>query len=389
MASFDPTNTFDSTPVLKEAKHKLLNVTVNGLKLRSQDIIDIQVNYNDIIKGRITFVDTMNLTELAPLTYALIFIELIDINDNKISLDCIMTSLDVLRLKNNQINVTMKFEDYIANTLSNTFISKAYSDKSMLEIYSDLIEMAGGTASYYMEIDDKKIDNIVTPANMSVLDFIMQQNKFSNILMFSDRDGIHLSSRKFSDFGAIHEPTEFDFTLNSDPKYPHWNILEYNGKVSNFKSTQRAVNANRSMLSIKDLKYDPEEISAESAYESQNVNSTFGMGDLKLPDLVESIGSREISHLFDNELIGKNIDYRDIINKQQQLTVAIQGLNITRMYTKIKLVIPRAQSVQTQESDEVFSAVYVVTGVIDKLIAGNFFQFLELSVADYSAGNPE
>jgi len=387
--SFNPTDTFDSTPVLKEAKHKLLNVTVNGLKLRSQDIIDIQVNYHDIIKGRVTFVDTMNLTELAPLTYALILIELIDINDNKISLDCIMTSLDVLRLKNNQINVTMKFEDYIANTLNNTFISKAYSKKTMLEIYADLIDMAGGTASYYMEVDDKKIDNIITPANMSVLEFIKQQNKYTNILMFSDRDGIHLSSRKFSDFGAIHEPKEFDFTLNLNSKYPHWNILEYNGKVSNFKSTQRAVNANRSMLSIKDLKYDPEEISAKTAYDSQEINSTFGMGELKLPDLVESVGVREISHLFDNELMGNNVDYRDIINKQQQLTIVIQGLNITRMYTKIKLIIPRAQSVQTQEADEVFSAVYVVTGVIDKLITGNFFQFLELSAADYAAGNPE
>lgn len=101
---------FDGTPALVESQYSLLNININGLVLRSQDILDIQINYEDIIRGRVAFVDTMNLSELAPLTYALINIDIIDINKNKVTISAVVTDVKVLRLKNNQLNIVLKFE---------------------------------------------------------------------------------------------------------------------------------------------------------------------------------------------------------------------------------------------------------------------------------------
>lgn len=380
---------FDGTPALVESQYSLLNININGLVLRSQDILDIQINYEDIIRGRVAFVDTMNLSELAPLTYALINIDIIDINKNKVTISAVVTDVKVLRLKNNQLNIVLKFEDIVANTLRSTYLSKSFKSKTLLQILESLFEYVGVGAKFYHDLSDHVYDYFITPANISLLDFVQSQIKISNVVMFSDRDGIYLVSRVLLNYSQLPAPEEYDFTLNRNNQYPHWNILEYDGNVSRTKETMKVVDSNLYVTNVKDLSYKPTKIKVQDVYETQKVNGYMGFKDVKFFDIFGGIGTKEISHVFYNDIIGSEEDYRDIINNQQKIEIVVQGLNVLRMYTKIKISLPRAVGIQSQESDETFSAVYVVVGVVDKLIGGNFLQFLTLNVSDYGKGSDE
>lgn len=380
-------NEFDTSPALLEAQYKSLNITINGLILRSQDLIDIQINYEDIIRGRLSFVDTLNISELAPLTYAFINIDLKDLNNNELKLNAIATDVRVGRLKDNQINIIIKFEDVTANILKNSYISKSFIKLSTLQIIQKMVEMIGIKSEFYHDIDDIKHDYFITPANISVFDFITKQIKINNIVMFSDRTGIVFISKPLLNFKFLPATIEHDFKLNRSNTIPHWNILEYDGNVNRTKYTQLATNCNLSNVDNKDLKYNPNIITIKDLYLDQEINGYMGMKEVKFYDLFNNIGRQEISHIEQNLTIGNEEDFRDIINNHQNVEIVVQGLNVLRMYSKIKLLLPRAIGIQTQESDETFSCTYVVKSVVDKVIGGNFYQFLSLSASDYSKGN--
>jgi len=134
------------------------------------------------------------------------------------------------------------------------------------------------------------------------------------------------------------------------------------------------------------IQFNPEDVSIERAYSTQQINKGMGMGSITLPSLIKTSGNKQIDSLFHNEIIGDVSDYRDIINNNHTVTIAVQGLNVSRLYTKIQLFLPRPKYVQTQEGDETFGVQGVVTEVIDKIIGGVYMQFLTIQTSDFKAG---
>ena len=376
-------------PLINEtAQYKSYSVTINNIALRPQDIMDLQINFNQVIRGRMSFVDTLNVVEFAPITAATIQIEYTDASGVSFESAFVVTEVQSTRMKDNNINVIIKFEDIRTNILTNSYISRAFSGKTMLQMLELIFDEIGIPALFYHYNGDYIYDHFVFPANISLLDFIMKQITYSNIRMYTDRNDISFISRDVYNFNNLDNPTEPIFTVARDESKPYWNILEYDAKVANNNELKKAAKANMHKTEASALKYDPESVSIETVYESQTINKYMGMGTkTTLPEIVQTLGYKEISHLFHNEINGADEDYRDIINKSQTVTIAIQGLNITRLFTKVEIRLPRPASVQTNEPDEVYSGVFVVTGVVDKIIAGNFMQFLTLSSSDYGSGS--
>jgi len=383
-------NNIEVTPLLGETSNiGLLRVTINGLSLRSQDILDVQINYDELIKGRVSFIDTMNISEFAPLTYTIIEIYFEDRLKNKTKLNFIVMEAEILRIKDNSINVILKLEELTSNVLSITYLSRTFKDKTMMEIIKSMAQECGANLNYYDKGDAHIFDYFVTPANMSLLEFIQSQGKYSNLKLFSDRNGLTLIDIDSLDYSTIGATKEYDFTLNRREEFPYWNIMEYSGAVSRLKSTQRVVTSNLSNTTIMDLSYKPEVLTLEDSYKSQKMNGYMGLKNITLPDLVSNVGVKEISNIFHNETQGDDIDYRTILGAQQKIKIAVEGLSVIRVNSKIKLNLPRGVNVQVAKSDEVFSVDYIVTGVVDKIIGGKFSQFLNLQASDYGAGASE
>jgi len=380
-------NEVQTNPLIGEtAQYKSLTVLINGMELRSQDIVDVQINYGELIKAKISFADTMNMCEFAPITFPIIKIRLVDALNNETELDFIVASSEVLRIKNNIINVIMNLEELTSNALSTMYLSKTYTNMTFLEIVKDIANDNNLTINIF-EKDGIKNDFFVVPGNISLWEWIKREAKLQNVQVFSDRQGLTLANKDLLNYNQLVGPSEHPFTLNRNEELPYWNIIEYQGKTSNNKSTQKAPKANLVNHDPLNLGYFPSKISVETEFKTQKLNKYMGYGDeLEMPKLFENLGTREISHLEKNKTTGLNEDYRDIINNQQNLKIAVEGLCLLRVYSKIRIDLPRSVAVQSKQGDEVFGGLYVITQVIDKIVSGNFLQYLTLQAADYGPG---
>jgi len=371
--------------ISESSQVKDLLVTINGIGLRPQNIIDIQINFSELSKGRLSLLDIYNISEFAPLTNAIMNISYKDSADILYTGTFIVTEVNTMRLKSNDINIIIKFEDVAVNVLRSTYISKAYSNMTMLKMLEDIFTTRGLPGIFIHDKNDFVYEHFVFPANISLLEFIEKHKNYSNFRTYQDRAGLTLVSRNLLEFANLPSTVEPIFTLNYNPNNPFWNILEYDAKTSQ-KTVLTAAKGLMNRVDYSSIQFNPEDVSIERAYSTQQINKGMGMGSITLPSLIKTSGNKQIDSLFHNEIIGDVSDYRDIINNNHTVTIAVQGLNVSRLYTKIQLFLPRPKYVQTQEGDETFGVQGVVTEVIDKIIGGIYMQFLTIQTSDFKAG---
>jgi hypothetical protein len=111
------------------------------------------------------------------------------------------------------------------------------------------------------------------------------------------------------------------------------------------------------------------------------------MGKSTLPLVLAPTGIREVDVLESSSLMGIEKDFRDLIRENQKFSIVIQGLNTEKLYHKIQISLPRPKGVDTGDKDAVFSGMFIVTEVIDKIISGVFTQVLVLQSCDYLEGD--
>jgi len=384
-------STIDTTPIIDDtAQYDALNIIINGLSLRSQDVLSLQINYEDIIKAKLSFVDTMNLAEFAPLTAAGIQISFNDATKRNNDLNFVVAKMETVRIKNNQINITLTLEEVTSNMLANTYISKSFVKKTFMQMLEEVTTEESIEIDYFAGDSDFIYDFFVFPANISLLDLIRKQSKLNNIIMFSNRNGLLISNRDSVNFGELQGPAENVFVLDRNKEYPYWNIMEYKGITANTKNTQKVCKTTLSNnTDIMNLGHFPTTITLEDVYEDQKLNNGIGYNEVALPDMFYSSGEKQVAHFAHNETTGDLEDYRDILTSQQKFNIIVQGLNVDRVYSIIRISLPRSVNVQTPQDDEVFSGLFVVTSVIDSIFAGNFIQHLTLQSADYGKGPAE
>jgi len=365
-----------------------LFITINGVSLRSQNMLEIQINHKDYKKGRLSFIDTYNVSEFAPLTRPIITLSWKDASDTLYKEDFIGTETEIIRLKDNRATVIVRFEEVTLNVLKSTYVSKAFSNMTMLSMLQNIFTERGISAHISKGVSDNVYEHFVFPANMSLYEFIEKNKLHSNIRSISTRKGILFTSRDSLSYGGLPPTDDVPLTLNYNSNNPFWNILEYRA-LSNPRNVTNAAKGFINHINASNIGYYPDTVSIEKAYESEIVNGFMGIKDKTLPEVISTIGNKEIDSLYNNQIQGDTEDYRDIINTNHDVTLAIQGLNVDRLYTRVKIDIPRPASIDIPQSDEVYSVEGVITEIIDKIMGGVFSQIITVQTSDYGKANKD
>lgn len=373
---------YDLTPRLSGLNgYDTLKIVINGLVIKEEHILDYQVNYNKSEVGFLSLTDAVGITELAPLSYGVMEVLFIDSMKSRQVKKYMITKVDTFRSGNNLINIDLEFEEYDTYRLKNSFISKGFKNKTIIEIIESLFRDLKIDAKFVKKSEAIKHELFVTPGNISVYDFIMKQSKIDDFDFFVDRIGYVFAPKKYFDFSKLHVLAEDIFNFTNDKLY--WKVLEYKGSISNIGAVRNCAESIMTNLDIKDLKYNPEYIKIKDIYETQRLNAHTGIKDKTLPDIIKSNGFKQINHAFSTPIKGDNSDFREYVKDSQDISIIVQGVISIRMYGIIKLDLPRASFNKDDRPDSVFSGKFVVTEVIDKIMSGKYVQYLKLKSSDY------
>jgi hypothetical protein len=373
-------------PLTEDSRIEKLQVFINGIEIDPKSISDIQINYGRENKGVITFVDITGVSEAMPLTYGIIDIIYDDFASGSSQSTYIITRVNTTRYKDNTIKQTCFFENLVLNNLKTLYVSKAYSNMKVLDIIHDIFIEYDIDADFIISNDDKIYENFVIPKNISFWEWMNKQSKFDDFEFYFDFNGLRVLSKVNLSFTLIPESEGNSYILGYHQNNEMFNILEFSGITSNTEELNKIPTSNRNKFDVMDLKYNPDVIGISSAYVYENVNKYIGIGEVTLDSIYSSIGTREIDNLNNNLILGQDENYRDILNKNQFIKIAVQGMNVNRLYSKIKINIPSAKA-ENNDYNKVYSGHYIITEVVNRIISGVFIQILTLQVSDYERGS--
>jgi hypothetical protein len=369
------------------AKIERLTVDINNVNIRSQAISDLQIDYGENNIGKLTFLDYENLLEAMPLTYSIIRIEFADLVGMEYRGNFIIIKSDVNRYKDGSARVTVYFESITTYTLKNTYVSKSFKDKTLIEMLQQIFEDYAIPVILAKHESDYIHDYFVFPKNISIWEFLNRYLYKEGYVFFHDRVSLKIFSRKYLEAQNIEiDPVEYNFKYDSSK--PHFNILEYQGTISNSGKLNNIATINKNFRSS-DLKYDFNIFGINDILEKEQSNGGFmGMSvNSKLKDFYPTIGVKEYDSLENYFIEGSDEDYRDIIRNNNKIKIVIQGINTENLYHRIKVNIGRSKTIDTADMDKTYSGEYIITEVIDKIISGVFVQVLTLQSADYPKGD--
>ena len=373
---------YDLTPRLDNlGGYNLLKIWINDVLIKEESILDFQVNYGLEEKGFLSFTDSIGIIEIAPLTFSVLEVILEDKLKVKQEKKYIITKVETFRDQHNLVTIDIEFEEYNTYKLKNSFISKSYKNKTIIQIIKDLFNQLNIEAEFYNESEGYIYEYFVTPGNMTVFEFIEKQSMFADFKYFVDRIGWVFSTRDALDFSKLSFLQEDIFSFTN--KMPYWKILEYKGKISNIKEARKGVSSYIQYTDIKNLNYNPKKITVDDLYKDQEVNGNIGIKDMRIPDVLSPVGFKQISNIYSNSIKGDSKDFREYLQQMQDISIAVQGVVGVRMYGKIKVDIPRSNYNKNDNPDSVFSGYFIVVGVVDKIMAGKYIQILKLRSSDY------
>jgi hypothetical protein len=368
------------------SKIEKIEVDINNIRIRSQSLSDLQINYSKNSVGKVTFLDYENLIEMMPLTYSIIRIQFTDLVGMDYLGSFIITKSEVNRYKDGSIKVTAYFESISTYSLKNTYLSKTFTNKTLIEMLEELFEDYSIPAMLIKHPSDYKHEFFVFPKNISLWNFLNTYLVKEGYVLFHDRVSLKILSRKYIEAqNILKDPNDYNFRYDSSK--PHFNILEYQGVISNSGRLNNIPVFNKNTRTS-DLTYNFDFLGIGEIADKESSNGGFmGMTGSKVKDFYSTIGVKEYDSLENYFIEGTTEDYRDIILDNNKINIVIQGINTENLYHKIKLNIGKSKSIKTDTNDQVYSAEYIVTEVIDKIISGIFVQILVLQSADYPKGD--
>jgi hypothetical protein len=365
-----------------------LKISINNINIRKQTISDLQINFGKNNVGKLTFLDYENIAELVPLTFSSIYIQYNDFFKNEYKQSFICTKTDATRYKDGSIKITVYFENSDTYLLKNTYISKTFSNKTIIEMLDIIFQEIGIKCVFAKHENDYVHENFVFPKNISLWDFL---NKFlhkEGYSYFHDRISLKILSRKYLETYDIPKD-KYEFNFKYDTDKPHYNILEYQGCISNSGKMNSIPVMNKNIKS-ENLGYTFNFEGISNAIEVNKMNSGYaGMGNnVQIKDFYPSIGVKE-SDILENYFAMGDIenDYRDKVLENSKLNIVVQGVIGEMLFHRIKVNIGKSKNISFDNNDQVYSQEYIVTEVIDKIISGVYVQVFTLQSADYSKGD--
>jgi hypothetical protein len=278
MRRVDNKNTLDKAPEISDAaKIPQLSVTINGTEIPRNDIIDLQIHYGEVLDGKLTFVDSVNVSAAGDITKGDLIINYNQTTESNKStrVQAKIENAEVFRDKHNKVNMIVDFVDANVHILKNSYVSKAYKDKSIYEILEDIFKETKVSAKIEkVEDKEEKLENHVTPGNMSVYDYLHKEKLYSAYHVAHDKSGMKIIPKKCVDYANIKESGE-TFSSNFNPNDPHHHIKEYKGNLSNTADVQQAMKCTKVHFNDKkNLSNKPITINPETKKDTQKTNPT-------------------------------------------------------------------------------------------------------------------
>jgi hypothetical protein len=367
--------------------HNLV-VNINNIDILTPNISDVQINFEKTIKGRIRFFDPVGTSELTALSMVLVRIKFEDAAKITFNGEFISSDVHITRNKSGGNVITIHFKDIMQHTLENTYFSKAYKDKSLIDMLEEIFNEIQVGATIIKAKYNHIHEYFVFPKNISMWEFLNKHLKYEGYTYFYDTSGLKIIPRDYLESSRLPEYKEI-YSLKHQKDRPFFNILEYSGTFSNTSRVSEVAQSNKNKFDTNNLKYGFYFKGIITVEGTESLNGGYmGMGkELKLSDAYQNIGFKEIDELNYFNIIGKDEDYRDIVMDNQKLRIAIQGSNDVKKYHVLKIDVPKSKNIKKDDKDKVASGKYVVTEVINKIISGMFFQILTLQSADYPRGD--
>jgi len=372
----------------EESRISDISVQINKVNINPTNIADLQISFDVENKGYITFLDTIGISEGAPLTYGIIEIQYVDAGKLPYFGTFMITKIETVRYNEGSIRQKVYFENVVQDGLKNLFVSKAFSNMTILEMISNIFDEYNIPA-ILMQADNEKIyDHFVFPKNICFWDWMIEHLKYENLRFYFDKVGLKIVNRTYLSAQKIEQsPEEYEYRSQTHRQFT--NIIEFRGITQNREALLQINTSFRNRFDVTNLQYNPDILGFDTAYEFEKLNEGVGMGQKLISPLYATYGIREMDVLDNTLIIGKDKDFRNIIIENQHFEILIQGLNTEKMYKKIKISVPRPKGIVSSEEDRVFSGNFMVTGIIDKIASGIFIQTLTLQSSDYGRGDED
>jgi hypothetical protein len=302
-----------------------------------------------------------------------------------------VTKIETTRFKDGNIKQKLYFEHISIYLLKNLYISKTFVNKSLIEMISEIFQERDIPGIIALEKDElleqKRYDYFVFPKNISVWEFMEKHLKYEDIYYFFTKLGLKIIPRYLLSPEYLEEDKD-EYMFSTDFNKSYHNILEFRGITSNLEKINSIPLIKRNKFDIENLSYNPEIISVETIMETESINKYIGINEKYFSEMFYSIGYKEADVLDYVKIPSiKKEDLRDVLRSNQQFEIAVQGLNIDRMYKLITINFPRAKYMDSGPFDQVFSGKYIITETIDRIISGTYFQILTVEAPDYSKGS--
>ena len=378
----------DNLPNLNDSfKIKNANITINNIDLPIDIISDIQIDYGKTNKGKITFIDSIGIIELSPLTFGIVRINFLDLINIEYNAEFIITKTYINRNKSGYNKVTVYFKNMVQYDLEKTYISKTFKDSTLPEMLSEIFNELEIPCFFGVDKSSYKYEYFVFPKNISLWEFLNKYLKYAGYDYYFDTGSFKIISRKFLEAPKKSLFSEDSYYFNYNKENSFFTIIEYAGTFSNPERVNEMSSYNKNKFK-KELKYEFDFKGPKTIEDAESINGAFiGTKSSKISDVYNTIGYREIDELEPFEIIGFDEDYRDIGRDNQDIQIIVQGSHTEKLYKTVKIKIPGPKNVTNDNTDSVSSGIYIVTKVVYKIISGLFVQVLTLKSLDYPKGN--
>ena len=374
--------------VTERANLKSLKVTINGISIREQTIVDLQINYKKNMKdGSITFVDAENVGELGNFTEGIIEITYVDGMGNQYGDVFAICDSDGARSKKNAINNTLSFESVAIHKMKMTYLSLGFKDASLSDVIKKVCDLVDISLTIVDSSEPYMFEGLVIPKSICFYDWLITKLDISNKIMYATKAGMVIIDKDLLDFKNLPDTTEHDFVQGADPENPYHNILEFHGKTASKATLLTAPPSETEYIKDNVLSLQTTKVSIDTASATQAMNGSYGKDGKTIGNGTIFYGSKTTSSIGHNLKQGIDKDYRDVINESQGIYMIVQGLNLQRMYKKVNLVFERTPTINSGHRDEIFSGSFVIVECKDKITGGVFLQKLTLQRSDYGAGD--
>jgi hypothetical protein len=263
------------------------------------------------------------------------------------------------------------FESQYSRLLKDTYFNLYKSNSSPSEFLEMIFKKYNIPVVLYDSKPSKKIENILTTADINLYEWIIKFCEKYEITLFSDRYSIYAIHKDAYSYDKINFNEESEYS-NRDEVDSFRRINEYRIKELDYKFISSNNTGKEYYFDISNSIIKPVNKTLKSYYDQYKISENGYVGNIPFSDpfLISGYRLRDENNLKNN------------LNNNQTLEIVIRGLNNDKILNKIIIEINNPENIE--DVNYIVSGTYVIKKVIDKINMNKFYHYIELDRVDYA-----